>query len=68
MELELKLKGDYYEEGNELRLFLDAQKIAIKNDDARDLIRHRLKYTEGLSDGEVRFLEELQETLFYDRD
>ena len=65
MEMEIKVKGDLYEDRETLRIFVHAQELYSCIYEARQRIRTRIKYEE-ISEAEDRFLEELKELLWLD--
>ena len=55
---------DYYEDRDEIRLLVNAGKYYSAVEEARNMIRFRLKYEEGISEAEEKFLERLSEELY----
>ena len=66
MEMEIKVKGCPYEDQESLKIFAHAMDISSALWEARNMIRERLKWGEGISEQEVDFLEKLQEELYVD--
>lgn len=63
LSVEIKFKGCPYRDNQELKMFFFANEIHSMLIDIDQEIRNRLKYTEGLSDDECRFLEGLRESM-----
>lgn len=63
LSFELKVKGCPYRDSRDFRIFMMAHDIYSELFDLDQKIRSRLKYTEGLSECESRFLEELRRDL-----
>lgn len=66
MKLTMTVEGCPYEEREGLHIYMHAMDYYSVVIDARDAIRARLKYEEGITDEEERFLEELQDLLRVD--
>ena len=64
MEIEINVKGDSYEDNDELQIFMRSKEIYSKLSGVRELIRRRRKHCEDVTDKEDDFLEEIQLILF----
>jgi hypothetical protein len=60
MTFEMKLKGCPYRDSKDFRIFMMAHDLYGELYDLDQEIRARIKYTEGLSESESRFLEGLR--------
>ena len=66
MEMEITVHGDIHDDSEMLKTFVNARGLASAIYEAKELIRTRLKWHEGLPDEEERFLEELRDVLTSD--
>ncbi|MBE3085177.1 MAG: hypothetical protein IMZ64_03040 [Bacteroidetes bacterium] len=64
MKIRIEVEGDWYEDKDELRMFLSAQEYALCLHNIRERIRSRLKYEEDVSDKEEQLLEEIRSLTF----
>jgi len=64
MKMEVKVSGCPFEDQDALKTFAFAMDYASALSDARQEIRSRIKWEDGLSDSEVQFLENLLDTLY----
>ena len=66
MEVKIEIHGDIHEDAEMLKTFVNARDLASAICEAKILIRSRLKWDDGVSDNEERFLEELRNVLTSD--
>ena len=66
MKMKVEFEGDYIEDDELFKWIIHAGDLHSAVWDARQEIRSRLKYGEGVSNDEERVLEKLQEILYVD--
>lgn len=64
MEIEIKIKGDYYDDRNEMLIVAHAGELSDIIHKVLDEIRIRRKHCDEVTDKEDNFLEKLQEMLY----
>ena len=66
MEMRIEVHGDIYEDALMIKTFASAQLLHTAICDALDIIRHRKKHGEDVSEKEEHCLDEIRETLCID--
>ena len=63
MKYKFEIEGDFFEDKDEMNLFIHARDLYCQIHDADMAIRSRLKHHENMLDDERNFLEKLRESL-----
>jgi len=66
MKFKISFEGEMYEDDESMKIILHASDMYSAMHEARQAIRSRLKYGEGVSDQEEKTLEEIRELLWID--
>jgi len=61
--MKLEFEGDFYEDKGNFQAIILSHKMASAIYDARNVIRHKIKYSEDLSDEEMLTLDRIDEAL-----
>lgn len=64
MKARIEFSGDFFEDKDDFKMIVHVYDMMIAIHDAKNAIRSRLKYGEGVSDQEEKTLEEIRELLF----
>lgn len=64
MKCKLSYEGDLFEENETMKTIMHSFDLASAIIDAREIIRTRLKWGEGVSDQEEKILEEIRDALY----